>query len=305
MPIVSIIIPTYNRAGLITETLKSVFAQTYKDYEVIVIDDGSTDNTEEVLAPYMDRIRYIRQENAGVSVARNRGMLAATGEFIAFLDSDDLWYPEKLEKQVACMKEHPEIGMTYTDYFLSADPGLPKESRMATFQAGKLTLPQILAKKSINLTPAVMFRRDLLPKIGLMDSVLYAAEDYDFWWRIIHHTQVKYVDDILVFCREHGNRSIKSDKMIVGNIRSNSIQIARWQGIMGQELIDEMLFYQSRCYEQLGWFERKNGRISDSGKSFIKASTTGGFRLSLFVRGVVFRIFPWIGVIKDKLFKNQ
>ena len=101
---VSVIIPTYNRAAYIVEALESVFAQTYGDCEIIVVDDGSTDDTKAVLQSHMARIRYIYQENAGVSVARNTGISAATGEWIAFLDSDDQWRPTKLERQLACVQ---------------------------------------------------------------------------------------------------------------------------------------------------------------------------------------------------------
>src|SRR4030042_4827818 len=100
MPKVSVIIPTYNRGNLVLESIQSVFAQTFSDYEIIVIDDGSTDNTREVLHPYLSKLTYIYEKNSGQSFARNIGILASKGEYIAFLDSDDLWEPEKLETQV-------------------------------------------------------------------------------------------------------------------------------------------------------------------------------------------------------------
>ena len=99
-PKVSVVIPTYNSSQFIVETLESVFAQTYKDYEIIVVDDGSTDNTKEVLQPYTSRIKYIYKENGGPASARNVGIKSAQGEYIAFLDSDDRWLPEKLEKHI-------------------------------------------------------------------------------------------------------------------------------------------------------------------------------------------------------------
>lgn len=114
-PTVSVVIPTYNRAKYVTETIDSVLSQSYTDYEIIVVDDGSTDNTREALAPYMDRIRYIHQQNSGVSAARNRGIKAARGKWIAFLDSDDIWLPEKLAVQIKDISKYPGVCLHTTN----------------------------------------------------------------------------------------------------------------------------------------------------------------------------------------------
>ncbi|NEP84931.1 MAG: glycosyltransferase family 2 protein, partial [Okeania sp. SIO3B3] len=115
MPCVSVIIPAYNRADLIGETVDSVLAQTHPDIEIIVIDDGSTDNTADVLATYGSALRVIRQANAGQQAARNAGIRAATGDYIAFLDSDDLWLPHRIEAQLQRFEEVPEAGLVYCD----------------------------------------------------------------------------------------------------------------------------------------------------------------------------------------------
>jgi glycosyltransferase involved in cell wall biosynthesis len=112
---VSVVIPSYNRAHCILETLESVYSQTFRDFEVVIIDDGSTDNTREVLAPFGDRIRYIHQENRGLAGARNRGIAEARGEWIAFLDSDDLWLPEKLELQFQAVTRSPDLAVHVTN----------------------------------------------------------------------------------------------------------------------------------------------------------------------------------------------
>ncbi len=107
---VSVIIPTYNRAALVAEAVASVLAQTWRDFEVLVVDDGSTDGTIEALAPYASRLRLLRRESrGGVSAARNTGIKAARGEWLAFLDSDDLWLPEKLSRQMAYLAAHPDL----------------------------------------------------------------------------------------------------------------------------------------------------------------------------------------------------
>ncbi len=123
MPRVSVVIPTYNRASLIREALESVFAQTFRDFEVIVVDDGSTDGTVELLKEYEGRIAIIRQENRGAGAARNRGLAEATGEYIAFIDSDDLWMDFKLDLQVAILEGMPDVGFLYSDFQVLKDAG--------------------------------------------------------------------------------------------------------------------------------------------------------------------------------------
>ena len=115
MPEISVIVPTYNYAHFIGDCLDSIFAQTYKDFEVIVIDDGSTDDTARVLEKYKGEIRYIYQENKGLPAARNTGIKAAQGEYLAFLDSDDLWLPEKLGEQVLFLRNEADMGIIFSD----------------------------------------------------------------------------------------------------------------------------------------------------------------------------------------------
>src|SRR5258706_9894136 len=113
-PLVSVIIPTFNNAPYLVESLNSVLNQSFRNFEVLVIDDGSTDNTAEVLQPYSASIRYIRQNNGGPSSARNRGLKEALGQFIAFQDSDDIWLADKLLFQMECFNQHPEVGVVFT-----------------------------------------------------------------------------------------------------------------------------------------------------------------------------------------------
>ena len=119
--IVSVIIPTYNRAKYITSAIDSVLSQTYNNIEIIVVDDGSNDSTREVLYRYGNKIRYVYQENLGVSAARNRGIELSKGEWIAFLDSDDVWFPKKLSVQMEHISERPEIDVHVTNVFISRE----------------------------------------------------------------------------------------------------------------------------------------------------------------------------------------
>lgn len=129
MPKVSVVIPTYNRGYIVREAIESVLAQTFGDFEVIVVDDGSADDTAEKIAAIRDsRVRYIRQSNAGVSAARNRGVAEARGEIISFLDSDDLWKPEKLTHEVRFLEEHPEVPAVFGDIEVRFRDGVAIES---------------------------------------------------------------------------------------------------------------------------------------------------------------------------------
>ena len=117
MPKVSVIIPTYQYDSFIGEAIDSVLAQTYKDYELIVVDDGSIDRTREIISKYGSNINYIYQENKGLAAARNTGIRATKGEYLSFLDADDAWLPNKLEVEVEFLDTHPVVGMVYSNYF--------------------------------------------------------------------------------------------------------------------------------------------------------------------------------------------
>src|SRR6059058_153404 len=132
--LVSVVIPTFNSADYLAQAIQSVLAQTYQDFEIIVVDDASTDTTEEAVRPYAKRICYVRQEPGGPSMARNRGILQARGELIAFLDADDLWRPTKLARQVEYLKCHPEACLVYTDFTRGHRPGSNDESRLRDFK---------------------------------------------------------------------------------------------------------------------------------------------------------------------------
>ncbi|MFN2309395.1 MAG: glycosyltransferase family 2 protein [Gammaproteobacteria bacterium] len=132
---VSVLIPTFNRRDYIVQALESVLAQDYADMEIIVVDDGSTDGTEDVLKPYLSAIRYIRTPNQGPALARNVGMEAAQGEYIAYLDSDDLYYPFKTRLQAEFLDEHPDVGMVYSDFSAFSDEGFWDEFHLQTYHA--------------------------------------------------------------------------------------------------------------------------------------------------------------------------
>jgi glycosyltransferase involved in cell wall biosynthesis len=180
---VSVIVPTYNRAQFICQGIDSVLAQGFQDFEIIVVDDGSTDNTVEVLQPYYDRITYIYQENQRVSAARNTGIAASHGDYVAFLDSDDLFLPDKLDIQVRVLDEQPEVGLVVCGYqYIAEDGHFLRESH------GWLEYPTITIESIIlgGLAPpsAVLVRRSWLDHAGGFDPGLSHSEDPDLWLRL-------------------------------------------------------------------------------------------------------------------------
>ncbi len=180
---VSVIIPTFNRSRWVREAVESVLHQTVKPREILVVDDGSTDDTGEILSGYGDVIRVVRlEENRGVSAARNRGIEAAACRYVAFLDSDDLWLPRKLEAQMAHVQEHPEIQIHQTDEIwvrngVRVNPG--NRHRKPEGWIFEASLHLCLISPS-----AVLIDRRLFDEVGLFDERYPACEDYDLWLRI-------------------------------------------------------------------------------------------------------------------------
>ena len=204
-PTVSVIIPTYNRAHLISRAIKSVLNQTYQDFEVIVVDDGSTDNTEEVIKEFQkkdERIKYVRHEkNKGGSAARNTGIKAAKGKYIAFLDSDDEWLPEKLEKQMKVFENAPaKVGVVYTDMWRTM-----RNKRKYYFSSPMITpedgiiYKQALDYKVMNIgIQTAVIKREVFEKVGMFDEKFPRFIDLEFFIRISKHYYFYHLGEPLV-----------------------------------------------------------------------------------------------------------
>jgi glycosyltransferase involved in cell wall biosynthesis len=215
---VSAIILTYNRADLILAAIESVLAQTYSDYEIIVIDDGSTDNTVQVLRELIEtsKIRYIWQENQGECAARNHGLRQAQGEYIAFLDSDDLWLPQKLEAQVACLETHPEAGLVQSSFLKFDDAtGNNLGIRNTGWFSGWI-YPQILMHWSdLMAVDAVLIPRKVLQHVGEFDETLKRGLDLELWWRISRYYPFMAMPEVLTKVRVHSGSVSGADKATV------------------------------------------------------------------------------------------
>jgi len=209
---VTALIPTYNSDTYICETVESVLAQTYPMHEVIVVDDGSTDRTEQVLARYEGKIRYVRQANAGPPAARNTGLKLATGEWIALLDSDDLWVPQKTKLQMNYVVDHSTCSLVYTDMKTFDATGIIEESvkisRNLTLPSGRI-FPQVFAE-TLFQTSSVLIRKSCIDRAGGFDTSLRMGDDYEFFMRMARHYEFGYVDEPLVLYRQHPTQGTRT-----------------------------------------------------------------------------------------------
>ncbi|MFA5309347.1 MAG: glycosyltransferase [Dehalococcoidales bacterium] len=217
---VSVVIPTYNRAGLIAETIRSVLAQTLPEFEIIVVDDGSTDNTGEVVAAFKDpRVRYILQENAGVSAARNTGIKAAGGTYIAFLDSDDLLLEKALETSVQVLEKNPQAAFSYGKAYLMDEKqrifGVREQREEGSYiRDGREEIKKAILNGNHVPTSTIMARRQYLEEIGLFDaSFKGGSEDFDLWVRLAGSHQVAYIAEPLIKYRMHASSISRTQKL--------------------------------------------------------------------------------------------
>jgi glycosyltransferase involved in cell wall biosynthesis len=207
VPLVSVIVPAYRVAEFIAATLDSILAQTFQDFEIIVVNDGSPDSEdlEKVLQPYRSRITYLYQENRGLAGARNTGILASRGSYIAPLDSDDLWHPEHLAVQLARFEADPDLDMVYADARIFGDvPEAGKTLMELRPSRGEVTFERLVTQEcSVNVCACVI-RREILFRAGLFDPTLRRTEDIDMWLRIaLHGGRIAYQRRVLAEYRRH------------------------------------------------------------------------------------------------------
>ncbi|MBW4683618.1 MAG: glycosyltransferase [Komarekiella atlantica HA4396-MV6] len=254
MPKVSVIIPAYNAMTYLPETLKSVLKQTFTDFEVLIIDDGSTDNIGQWANDLVDsRVKLIVQKNQGASVARNTGIAQAKGEYIAFLDADDLWEPTKLEKQVRYLENNPTVGLVHTNMLLIDWQG-QSSGRVMKSNAEGDALKQLLKQNTI-VTSSVIVRNDCLKTVGEFDRNLRYSQDWDMWVRIAARYPFAIIKEPLVYYRQHPNNATKNWQMLEQNFG----MIEK----LFQSVSQELLYLKNRSYGYasiyLAWKALQNG----------------------------------------------
>lgn len=275
-PTVSVVIPAYNVEEWIGESLDSVLAQTFEDYEVVVVDDGSRDGTVELVEGYVSRhpgrIRLVRQEQGGASRARNRGIDEARGEFIAFLDADDLWLPRKLELQVAAFRADPDLGLV-TCLHESFSPTKVNRGglRKGEYLFGGDNLPRAIVMYSGMATPTVMVPRWVLDEVGVFDETLAIAEDDNLWIRITARHPAHLVDELLVRCRFRPG-SLSSDlETLFDDVFANLDRLMASDPEIRRQIEDGVPFRKSHVAWNRGYHAFDRGEYGRARRSFVEA----------------------------------
>ena len=273
VPRVSVVIPTYNYARYVSEAIDSVLAQSFEELEVIVVDDGSTDQTAEILRAFGGQLCDIRQEHRGLSAARNTGIRAARGQYVAFLDSDDLWLPDKVSLQVARLDAEPEVGLVYGETLLfddSTPATLTLHSHFAPHPSGRIL--SWLVCENVIPSPTPMVRRELFERVGLFDETLSACEDWDMWIRIARVCEIAYVDRVLAKKRQHQeNMSLDSERLMPNGLRV--LEKAFSAPDPSQELHGLRRKAFGRSYADFGLHRFHTGRYEQARRHLIRAVT--------------------------------
>jgi glycosyltransferase involved in cell wall biosynthesis len=216
---ISVVIPSFNSGRWLPDALASVFTQTRAADQVIVVDDGSTDDTQDRLAGYRDRLMYTYQANAGVASARNNGIHRAVGDWIAFLDADDVWHPRKLEMQLAALADRPDLGLLGARTFVWPAEAMPDLGSCPSTVATSVAWSQLLIRNYFT-TSAVIVRRSIFDEIGYFDTQLQGPEDHDLWLRIAAVTATANLELPLTGYRSlPGSLSRQADTMERGMCR--------------------------------------------------------------------------------------
>ncbi len=261
MPKVSVVIPAYNAMAYLPETVESVLRQTFTDFEVLIVDDGSSDHIAEWASQATDpRVKLISQQNQGVSVARNTGIAQAKGEYVAFLDADDLWEPTKLEKQDQCLEDKPEVGLVYTWTLLINEQGKPTGIVYNSQVEGNVW-EQILIGDIVCSGSSAMVRRVCFETAGDFDPNLSSAADFDMWTRIAAHYPFAVLKEFLVYYRQYSSSMSRNRHKMMQDLRITFEK--RFQSVPL-----ELLYLRSRAYgymnRWLAWASIYDGNCQEA-----------------------------------------
>ena len=271
-PLVSVVIPTFNRERLIGEAVRSVLAQSYPELEVIVVDDGSTDGTAQVLEALGDpRLRFVRQPNQGRSSARNHALAMAGGRYVAFLDSDDLYLPGKIALQVDYLESHPDVGMVYTSAYCIDEAGNRLAHRYDASVAGWIYRDIAFFLPVTVTLPTVMVRREVLDRVGTFDEAMERFEDTDMWRRIAKRYQVAALPAFTCLLRTHGGNELAAQDpvQIAEALAYYARKIQREDRDMGWRVIRAGL---ARLYAYYGWALMTNPAWAAHGQRLLATS---------------------------------
>jgi len=295
-PEISVVIPAYNAARYVVEAVESALNQTLPPLEVIVVDDGSTDETEAVLHPYGGRIRYVRQSNGGPSAARNCGLRESRGELMAFLDADDVWFLNKLEKQWKCLQAHPRAGLVHSNYlFWDAETGDMTPAHLEGDERSGRRYAEVFAWNRL-VPSAAMIKRECLDRVGLFDESFRTAEDFDFFLRIARHYEFAYLPECLVRYRKHASNATNNKAMMLTNELRVYRQALRADPDLARLVGRKRLV--ARFYDSLfalGYIHHDAHRRSEARACFLQALALRPWRLyALFLYLMNALPSPWV-----------
>jgi len=273
MPKVSVVIPVYNGERFLHESLQSVFAQTFQDFELICVDDGSTDHSADLLKQYGQRIRIVRQENAGQSAARNAGVALAKGQYIGFLDQDDLWYPSKLGTQVAVLDAHPDVVLVHCNY-----DRIDGSGQMLLQGAGLIERASALASsmgqligEALIFPSAMMIRKNGYDRAGGFYHGLQGFEDFDLIARLKEQGKFVMLEETGMAYRLHGSGFTRAGGIHV--IRSRETFLRRMQALYDGDrtkkaIVQHML---GDCYSDWGMHEVRRGNKQEGRRKLLQS----------------------------------
>ena len=286
MPLVSVVIPVYNGERFLRESLESVLAQTFQDYEIVCVDDGSMDGSCALLKQYGARVRVIQQANAGQSAARNVGVRQATGGFVAFLDQDDRWYPSKLAQQVTVLSGEPDVVMVHCNYDrMDGDGRVLVAGAALVERASALASPLgRLIGEALVFPSAMMVRRDVFQGVGGFDPELRGFEDFDLIARLKQQGRLVLLHESGLAYRLHAGGFTRAGGM--GIIRSRERFLIRMRTLYAGDraknaLIDRML---ADCYSDWGMHAAKDGQPRKGWVKLIQSLQQDPWRLRTFSR---------------------
>jgi len=290
MPRVSVIIPTFNLASYIGRALDSALAQTYRDFEVIVADDGSTDTTPEVMARYAGRVQYLFQPNRGVASARNLGLSKAAGEFIAYLDADDMWYPQKLERQVAFLDTYKEFGIVHSDTTVidEADEVLHHrvhQEKHTPVPRGYCLMDLLQRCHVEPLT--VMERRDCVERTGKFDERLKGVDDYCRWiLAAMEGIAFGYIDEPLAMYRWRPDAFSVSQRRTYSEAFVTMFEILLYEKSLAARCgAEAAAIIRARLYgfqRRLAYFDRTEGRTEEARGRLLRLIRERPFQAELY-----------------------
>lgn len=283
-PQVSVIIPSYNSESYINETLDSILAQTFRDFEILVVDDGSTDRTRDIVAAYGATVRLITQQNAGVCVARNHGIKQARGQYICLVDHDDYWFPHKLSRQLEKLQQHPDVGVvcSWFQYWeRNSDGHFPEPSSIDLSK-----YPDVVSEEysgwiyhqflldCFMQTSTATFRREVFERCGAFDESLPFSEDWDLWIRISREYKFLTLARPDTLYRQHAQQGNRLVRPIDYRTRLLSNAVAKWglQSPDGRRLQESSFNLQlSKYHVEYALHQLHAGNLSSALHAFWKA----------------------------------